>query len=273
MSKKNIFYEGKISEKWKKKEILKLNIGEIIVFGLIFFIFTMVFFFTPLPLTIYLYMLLFGVIVPYLVFLIPGVWYTIAYFKYFSYKITEDNIIIYHGVFDKTRATIPYSRVQNINVVNGVFDRVFNTYTVKIETAGGSAAAASAQSGIPRPEGYIPGLDDPNIVEEKINEMVQKFSGVPSGLEDKIFKPEELAFDNFISYILSKMREGERLKTSIKELREKAGLTMAELAEKVEVPTRTIQYLEEGRYNPSLTLAYKIAETLNSKVEDLFKYK
>ena len=38
-----------------------------------------------------------------------------------------------------------------------------------------------------------------------------KYSAVPSGLEDKIFKPEELAFDNFISYILSKMREGEKL--------------------------------------------------------------
>ena len=60
--------------------------------------------------------------------------------------------------------------------------------------------------------------------------MMIKFSAIPSGLEDNIFKPEELAFDNFISYILSKMREGEKLKTSIKELREKVNLSAAQLA-------------------------------------------
>jgi len=101
--------------------------------------------------------------------------------------------------------------------------------------------------------------------------MMTKYSAVPSGLEDKIFKPEELAFDNFISYILSKMREGEKLKTSIKELREKNNMSTAQLAEKVGVPIQTINYLEEGRYNPSLRLAYKIAEILNCRIEDLFK--
>ncbi|MFX1316801.1 MAG: helix-turn-helix transcriptional regulator, partial [Promethearchaeota archaeon] len=154
---------------------------------------------------------------------------------------------------------------------NGVFDRLFKTFTVKIETAGSTAAAASAQKGISRPEGYIPGLKDPHIIENKIKEMMTKYSAVPSGLEDKIFKPEELAFDNFISYILSKMREGEKLKTTIRELREKLNISPAQLAEKVEVPIQTINYLEEGRYNPSLTLAYKIAEVLNCKIEDLFK--
>lgn len=67
------------------------------------------------------------------------------------------------------------------------------------------------------------------------------------------------------------MREAEKLKTSIKELREKANMTAAKLAEKVGVPIQTINYLEEGRYNPSLTLAYRIAEVLNCKIEDLFK--
>jgi putative transcriptional regulator len=101
--------------------------------------------------------------------------------------------------------------------------------------------------------------------------MMTKYSAVPSGLEDKIFKPEELAFDNFISYILSKMREGEKLKTSITELREKANFSAADLAEKVGVPLQTINYLAEGRYNPSLALAYKIAQVLHCKIEDLFK--
>ncbi|MFX0010718.1 MAG: helix-turn-helix transcriptional regulator [Candidatus Hermodarchaeota archaeon] len=66
------------------------------------------------------------------------------------------------------------------------------------------------------------------------------------------------------------MREGELLKTSIKDLREKKNISVSQLAEKVGVPIQTIIYLEEGRYNPSLTLAFKIAEVLNCKIEDLF---
>ncbi|MEJ2293441.1 MAG: helix-turn-helix transcriptional regulator [Candidatus Lokiarchaeota archaeon] len=69
------------------------------------------------------------------------------------------------------------------------------------------------------------------------------------------------------------MREGELLQTSIKELREKVNLSASQLAEKVGVPLQTIQYLEEGRYNPSLVLAYKIAEALNCTIEVLFKLK
>jgi len=48
-------------------------------------------------------------------------------------------------------------------------------------------------------------------------------------------------------------------------------LTAANLAERVGVPINTIKYLEEGKYNPSLAVAYKIAEVLNCKIEDLFK--
>jgi len=101
--------------------------------------------------------------------------------------------------------------------------------------------------------------------------MIKKHSQFPGVLDNNIFKPEDLAFDNFISYILSKMREGERLRTNIKELREQMNMSSAQLAEKVGVPVQTINYLEEGKYNPSLSLAYKIANVLKCKIEDLFQ--
>ena len=224
-----------------------------------------------LPLDLSFWILIYGGFLPYACIILLTVVYETKYVRNFAYKITEDNIIINHGVFTKTRATIPFSRIQNINIVNGVFDRMFKTFTVKIETAGSSGAAQAAQSGHIRPEGYIPGLKDPYKIEKTIKRMMTKYSQVPSGLEDKIFKPEEVAFDNFISYILSKMREGEKLKTSIKELMEKANLTEAKLAEQVDVPIQTIKYLIEGRYNPSLALAYRLAEVLKCKIEDLFK--
>jgi len=62
------------------------------------------------------------------------------------------------------------------------------------------------------------------------------------------------------------------MKTKIKELREKRSLTQEALAEKVDVTRQTILFLEKGKYNPSLRLAYKIAKVLNSKVEDIFSF-
>ena len=62
------------------------------------------------------------------------------------------------------------------------------------------------------------------------------------------------------------------MKTKIKELREKRNLTQEALAEKVDVTRQTILFLEKGKYNPSLRLAYKIAKVLNSKVEDVFSF-
>ena len=276
MSKEKNLYEGSISNSYKNKELLKSTIilGIIATGGAFLASWIMLMInqdegnVVPIEMTYLIFIIVYTVSIT---IIILSYLYNAAFIKNFNYKISEDHIIIKHGVFTKIVATIPYSRIQNINIVNGVFDRIFKTFTVKIETAGSSAAASSAQKGQIRPEGYIPGLKDPKIIEKKIKEMMTKYSAVPSGLEDKIFKPEELAFDNFISYILSKMREGEKLKTSITELREKANLSAADLAEKVGVPLQTINYLAEGRYNPSLALAYKIAEVLQCKIEDLFK--
>jgi len=62
------------------------------------------------------------------------------------------------------------------------------------------------------------------------------------------------------------------MKTKIRELREKRNLTQEALAEKVDVTRQTILFLEKGKYNPSLRLAYKIARMLNSKIEDVFSF-
>lgn len=265
-------YEGKISKAYIKKETLKNNLVLLTAAILIeIWYFFMYLFNTGFTFELYLILTIFTVILPYVVIAIISRWYFAAYVRNFAYKVQETNIIIYHGVFTKIHATIPYKRIQNINTVSGIFDRIFKTNTIKIETAGHSIVGSSAKSRGIGPEGYIPGLKDPYIIENKIKERITQ-SSLPAGMfEDKIFKPEELAFDNFISYILSKMREGELLQTSIKELRNQKGLSVAKLAEDVGVPVQTITYLEEGRFNPSLTLAFRIATVLDCKIEDLFK--
>ncbi len=262
-------YEGTIDTSYKSKVLLKIIIGSIsFYFGWVLLTELIIMIIDPQLIFLMIILIVTTVILPFPIMLLVANVYLKKYIENFSYSFTKDNIVIHHGVFTKTRATIPYSRIQNINIVNGVFDRMFDIYTVKIETAG---ATAAAQGGQMRPEGFIPGLKDPEIVEKKMNQMIKEYAGIPSGLEDKVFESKEVAFDNFISYILSKLREGERLKTSIKELRGGAGLSQARLAEKVGVPVQTIQYLEEGRYSPSLILAYKIADALDCKIEDLFQ--
>ena len=60
------------------------------------------------------------------------------------------------------------------------------------------------------------------------------------------------------------------LRTRMKELREKHHLTQEQLAQKVGVRRETVLFLEKGKYNPSLKLAYDIAKVLDSKIEDVF---
>ena len=60
------------------------------------------------------------------------------------------------------------------------------------------------------------------------------------------------------------------MKTRIRELRAKAGITQEELARQVGVRRETIVFLEKGKYNPSLKLAYRVARTLGSTIEEVF---
>ena len=62
------------------------------------------------------------------------------------------------------------------------------------------------------------------------------------------------------------------LKTKIREYRERAGLTQAELAEKVGVRRETLLHLESGKYNPSLKLAMDLAKLFGVTVEELFEF-
>ena len=59
----------------------------------------------------------------------------------------------------------------------------------------------------------------------------------------------------------------------IKQYRGNRGMTQAELAKLVGVRRETIYNLENGRYNPSLSLAWKIAQVFNASIEDIFTVK
>jgi len=62
------------------------------------------------------------------------------------------------------------------------------------------------------------------------------------------------------------------VKNRLEELRKQRGLTQEELANALEVSRQTIGSLENGRYNPSITLAFKIAKFFGMSIEDIFIY-
>lgn len=62
------------------------------------------------------------------------------------------------------------------------------------------------------------------------------------------------------------------MKNRLEEMRVKNGWTQQELADRVEVSRQTIISLENGRYNPSILLAFRLARLLNMQIEELFLY-
>ena len=60
------------------------------------------------------------------------------------------------------------------------------------------------------------------------------------------------------------------MKNRIKELRARDNLTQLDLAKKVDVRRETIVFLEKGKYNPSLKLAYDIAQVFKLNIEEVF---
>jgi len=62
------------------------------------------------------------------------------------------------------------------------------------------------------------------------------------------------------------------VKNRLEELRKQNNIRQEELAEALEVSRQTIGSLENGRYNPSITLAFKIAKYFNMSIEDIFIY-
>lgn len=60
------------------------------------------------------------------------------------------------------------------------------------------------------------------------------------------------------------------MKNRLEELRKEHGMKQEELAAILEVSRQTIGSLENGRYNPSILLAFKIARFFKLSIEDIF---
>ena len=62
------------------------------------------------------------------------------------------------------------------------------------------------------------------------------------------------------------------MKNRLEETRKAKGITQEELANALEVSRQTVGSLENGRYNPSIILAFKIARFFEVSIEEVFIY-
>ena len=62
------------------------------------------------------------------------------------------------------------------------------------------------------------------------------------------------------------------MKNNIEKIRNEKGIKQEELAKEMGVSRQTISSLENGRYNPSIILAYKISKYFGLTIEEIFDF-
>lgn len=99
--------------------------------------------------------------------------------RYWRYELTADALKIERGVIMKKYISIPYERIQNIDIYRGLVARIIGLSDLQIQTAGYSSY--SGRGGQFNTEGRLPGLD-PKIAESLREILVQKSKGARQGL-------------------------------------------------------------------------------------------
>jgi len=123
-----------------------------------------------IPLLILL-LILFGYLV------VGYIWARLTY-HFWRYELTEDVLKIERGVISKKYISIPYERIQNVDIRRGLLARILRLSSLQVQTAGYSAIAGKHGFG---GEGRLPGLSI-DTAEELRERLIKKTKGTKSGL-------------------------------------------------------------------------------------------
>jgi len=109
------------------------------------------------------------------------IWAKLSY-HFWKYQLDEDAFKKEQGVIWKKYVSIPYERIQNVDIHRGIIARILGLSDLNIQTAGASATfhGRGRMSGIGA-EGYLPCLDK-NIAEQLREELVKRAKGKKQGL-------------------------------------------------------------------------------------------
>lgn len=111
-------------------------------------------------------------------FLVLGYIWSYYSYKFYKYEVREDGFRKEHGVIWKKYVTIPYERIQNVDIYRGLLARILGLSDLNIQTAGMSTTVGS-YGGVS--EGRLPGLN-PKVAEELRDELIKKARGKNQGL-------------------------------------------------------------------------------------------
>jgi membrane protein YdbS with pleckstrin-like domain len=104
-------------------------------------------------------------------------WWIPRYYASLRYLLSEQEIVVEHGVYWRRKSFVPYNRVTNVDMVQGPLARAFNLGTVRIQTAGYS----SGSSGTHLAEAVILGVKDFEGLKDAILTQVRRLR--PVGVE------------------------------------------------------------------------------------------
>ncbi len=126
---------------------------------------------------------------PLIIYFLPSFFFLLAFFVLFiyfwavwtynnyKYQLTEDVVKIERGVIAKKYSSVPYERIQNVDIHRGIIARLLGLSDLQIQTAGYSGYS---RRGIAT-EGRLPGLD-PQIAEQLQEELITRAKGTKQGL-------------------------------------------------------------------------------------------
>ena len=105
------------------------------------------------------------------------IWAKLTY-RFWFYEITEDTYKIEHGVIWKRYVSIPYERIQNIDIHRGVIARILGLSELRIQTAGFGGAQGKWGASA---EGNLPGIEREKA-EQLREKLIAQVKGKKQGL-------------------------------------------------------------------------------------------
>ena len=107
-------------------------------------------------------------------------WSKLAYDAY-KYELREDGFRKEYGVIWKKYVTIPYERIQNVDINRGLLARLLGLSDLQIQTAGISATVSRYGMAGMGAEGRLPGISK-DVAEELRDELIKRARGKNQGL-------------------------------------------------------------------------------------------
>lgn len=103
-------------------------------------------------------------------------------YRFWGYQLADESFKKEQGIIWKKYASIPYERIQNIDIHRGILERFLGLSSLHIQTAGASAVVYGRGriSGVGS-EGYLPGLGR-EVAEQLRDELVRRAKGTKQGL-------------------------------------------------------------------------------------------